>query len=180
MATAATSAHTEQPSGGHAPFPPFQKDTFASQILWLVITFVALYFLMAKIALPRVGAIIDMRKTTIDGNLADAEQLKAQSDAAIAAYEKSLADARARAQALAAETHQRQVAEAEVVRKALEATLNARIVEAERVIATTRTVAMANVQAIAIETAAAIVERLIGVTPSSADVSAAVADTLKS
>ena len=174
-------AHTEVPAGGHArPFPPFDKQTFPSQLLWLTLTFVALYLLMSRIALPRIGSILDRRRARISGDLAEALRLKGESDAAIAAYEKSLADARARAQALVNDSRQRQAAEAEAARKALDATLNARIAEAERGIAQTKSAAMVNVRGIATEAAAAIVERLIGIAPSSPDmVAAAVAEALK-
>src|SRR5438132_304775 len=84
-------------------FPPFQKETFASQLLWLALVFVALYLLMSRIALPRIGSILEQRRQRIDGDLADAAELKESSDAAIAAYEKALADARGRAQTLANE-----------------------------------------------------------------------------
>ena len=120
---------------------------------------------MARIALPRVGGILEDRQQHIDGDLAEAKRLKETSDAAIAAYEKALADARGRAQALANETREKYAAEAETARKALDNTLNERIAEAERTIAARRTAAMANVQDIAVTTAAAIVERLIGNAP---------------
>jgi F-type H+-transporting ATPase subunit b len=160
-------------------FPPFQKETFASQLLWLALVFVALYLLMSRIALPRVGAILEQRRQRIDGDLAQAQRLKDESDAASAAYEKSLADARGRAQAFANESREQQAARAEASRKELEGTLNARISEAEGVIAAKRSVAMANVADIAIEAAAAIVERLIGSAPTRQTVAEAVAQTLK-
>ena len=65
-----TNAHTELP-GGKETFPPFQKDTFASQLLWLALTFVALYLLMSRIALPRIGTILEARRQRIDGDLAE-------------------------------------------------------------------------------------------------------------
>jgi F-type H+-transporting ATPase subunit b len=174
-------AHTEVPAGEHArQFPPFDKHTFPSQLLWLTLTFVALYLLMARVALPRIDSILARRRARIDGDLAEALRLKGESDAAVAAYEKALADARGRAQALVNDARQRQAAEAEGARKALEATLNARIAEAESGIAHTKTAAMVNVRGIATEAAAAIVERLIGIAPASRDaVAAAVADALK-
>ena len=102
------------PSTEHGKgFPPFDSSTFASQLLWLVITFVALYLLMSRVALPRVGAIIENRQKRIAGDLAEAQGMKDQSDAAIAAYEKALAEARGRAQALANETREKQAAAAE-------------------------------------------------------------------
>ena len=140
----------------------------------------ALYLLMARIALPRIDSILERRRVRISGDLAEAQRLKGESDAAIAAYEKSLAEARGRAQAVANESRQRQAAEAEAARKALDATLNASIAEAESRIASTKSAAMTNVRGIATEAAAAIVERLIGIAPASRDmVAAAVADALK-
>lgn len=176
----ATTSHTEQPSGHKVPFPPFNPTTFASQLFWLVITFVILYVLMAKVALPRVGGIIENRQKRIANDLAGAAALKADSDAAIAAYEKALADARARAQAIANETRDKQAAEAEATRKRLEGELNLKLAEAEKTIAATKQAAMANVRGIAADATKAIVERLIGKRPSDGAVDAAVADALKS
>src|ERR1700736_6719385 len=123
--TAPTGTSVEVPAGGHArPFPPFDKQTFPSQLLWLTLTFVALYLLMARIALPRIDQILERRRERIAGDLAEALRLKGLSDAAIASYEKSLADARGRAQALVNDSRQQQAAEAEAARKALDASLN--------------------------------------------------------
>jgi len=175
----ATTAHTEQPAGHKEPFPPFNAQTFASQLFWLVITFVFLYVVMSRVALPRIGAIIDSRRQQIDRDLAEAQRLKAESDAAIASYEKALADARSRGQAIANEMREKQAAAAEARRKSLEAELNARLADAEKSIAATKAAAMANVSTIAKDTAAAIVERLIGSTPSPQAVETAVAEALR-
>jgi F-type H+-transporting ATPase subunit b len=170
-----------QATGGHGPppFPPFQKEHFASQLFWLALAFVLLYVLMAKVALPRVASILQARRDTIEANLAEAQEHRAQSELALAAYEKSLADARSRAQAIANETREKFVAEAEANRKALEAKLNEQLAGAERTIAATKAAAMANVQEIAVESASAIVERLIGVEPKPAAAAQAVDRALK-
>jgi F-type H+-transporting ATPase subunit b len=160
-------------------FPPFQKDTFGSQLLWLAIFFVALYLIAAKLALPRVGSIIADRRKRISGDLAEAARMKDAADAAIATYEKALADARARAQAMAAESRDKVNAEAEANRKAVEASLHGKLTAAEQTIAATRTAAMANVQSIAQELAIAIVERLTGKAPSKATAAAAVKAAIK-
>jgi len=175
----ATNTHTEQPGGGKPQFPPFNKETFASQLVWFVIFFIILYVLIGRFAIPRIGGIIEARRGRIDGDLAEANRLKEQSDAALKSYEKSLADARGRAQALANETRDKLSAEAEERRKALEGQLNLKLTEAEKTIATTKTAAMTNVRGIAVDTATAIVERLIGSAPSGPAVEAAVADALK-
>jgi F-type H+-transporting ATPase subunit b len=180
MAEPKHTASTEHPAeGGHGGFPPFQSQTFASQIIWLVIAFVLLYALIAKWALPRVGAIIENRQKRIAGDIAEAGKLKQQSDEAVAAYEKALADARARAQAIANETREREAAASEARRKTLEGELNAKLAEAEKTIAATKQAAMANVRGIAEDAARAIVERLIGSAPSEKAVAEAVANVLK-
>ena len=95
------------------------------------------------------------------------------------AYEKALADARSRAQAIANETRDKQAKEAEAARKVLEDQLNAKLADADKSIAATKTAAMANVRTIAADTAKTIVERLIGRAPDDKAVEAAVADALK-
>jgi F-type H+-transporting ATPase subunit b len=175
----ATDAHTEHPGGGKPQFPPFNKETFASQLVWFVIFFIALYVLIGRFAIPRLGGIIEARRGRVEGDLAEANKLRDQSDAALKAYEKSLADARNRAQTLANETRDKLNAEAEEARKKLESQLNSKLAEAEKTIAATKTAAMANVRGIAVDTASAIVQRLIGTAPSSSAVEAAVADALK-
>ena len=174
----ATEAHTEHP-GGKPQFPPFNKETFPSQLVWFVVFFVALYVIISKLAIPRIGGIVDARRGRIEGDLAEATALKGQSDAALSAYEKSLADARGRAQTLANETRDSLNAEAEVARKRLEGELNTKLAAAEQTIAATKTAAMANVHGIAVDTASAIVQRLIGTQPAGGAVEAAVADALK-
>ena len=174
----ATSAHTQANGREHA-FPPFQKDTFASQLVSLAIAFVALYLIVSKIALPRVGSVLDERQGKIDGDLAEAQKLKDASDAALKAYQNELAAARSRAQAIGAETREKLNAAAEAERKKLEDQLSAKLTEAEKTIAKTRESAMSNVRGIAADAASAIVQRLTGVLPDSKAVNSAVDASLK-
>ncbi len=132
---------------------------------------------MSKIALPRIGSILADRSRRIGDDLAAAERLKEQSDAAHAAYDKALADARARAQGIASSTREQQANAAEAAQKRLEAQLHEKLAAAEQSIAATRTAAMGNVRTIAADTAAAIVERLIGQAPAAHEVAAALGDT---
>ena len=173
-----TTAHTEANAEKHE-FPPFQKDTFASQLVSLLIAFVALYLIVSRIALPRVGSVIDARANTIEGDLADAQKLRDQSDAALKSYESELAAARSRAQAIGAETREKLNAASEAERKSLEEKLNVRLAEAEKTIASTREAAMSNVRGIAADAASAIVQRLTGVQPDGASVNSAVDASLK-
>jgi F-type H+-transporting ATPase subunit b len=172
-------AHTEAEGGHKAPFPPFQKDTFASQLVSLLIAFVALYLIVSRIALPRVGSVLDARQNTIEGDLAEAQKLKDASDAALKAYESELAAARSRAQAIGTETREKLNAASEAERKTLEDRLSLKLAEAEKTIASTREAAMSNVRGIAADAAAAIVQQLTGVLPDGKSVDSAVDASLK-
>src|SRR6201986_2671276 len=149
---AETTAHTEAHGESHA-FPPFESQHYPSQLFWLALTFILLYVLMSRVALPRIGSILADRSKRIADDLAAAQRFKEQSEAADAAYQKSLADARARAQAIANETREQQAAQANAVNKKLEAQLHEKLAAAEKSIAPTRTPAMGNVSSIAADTA---------------------------
>jgi F-type H+-transporting ATPase subunit b len=174
-----TTAHTEADGGHKAPFPPFQKDTFASQLVSLLIAFVALYLIVSRIALPRVGSLLDARQKAIEADLAKAQELKDASDDALKAYESELAAARSRAQAIGTETREKLNAASDAERKTLEGKLSLKLAEAEKTIASTRETAMRNVRGIAAEAAAAIVQRLTGLAPDGKSVDSAVDASLK-
>src|SRR6478672_9336571 len=174
-----TGAHTEADGGHGGTFPPFDSSTFASQLVSLVIAFVALYLIVSRIALPRVGSVIDARQNVIEGDLADAQKLKDQSDSALKAYENELAAARSRAQAIGAETREKLNAASEAERKTLEQQLSVKLADAEKTIASTREAAMGNVRGIAADAAAAIVQQLTGVLPDGKSVDSAVDASLK-
>ena len=168
------------PTRGHQSgvFPPFDAHNFLPQLIWLIIIFGALYWLMSKIALPRVEGILDARRTRIATDIDSARTMQDQAEAAGAAYEKTLADAKGRAQALAQQTHDQLHAASETRRHALEAELNAKLAAAETQIADTKTRAMGNVASIARDTAAAIVQHISGHAPSDGALAAA-ADATK-
>jgi F-type H+-transporting ATPase subunit b len=174
-----TGAHTEAEGGHGGGFPPFESNTFASQLVSLAIAFVALYLIVSRIALPRVGSVIDARQNAIEGDLAEAQKLKDASAAALKAYETELASARSRAQAIGNETREKLNAASETERKKLEDQLSVKLAQAEKTIAATRETAMSNVRGIAADAASAIVQRLTGVLPDGRAVKRAVDASLK-
>ena len=160
-------------------FPPFQKETFASQLVWLVLVFVALYLLMSRIALPRIGSILEQRRQHVEADLAEAERLKGDPTPPSPPTRRrwpTRADARRRSPTRRA---RRRCPRPTALRKDIDAKLAARIAEAEKIIAEAQATAMANVRGIATDAAGAIVERLIGTAPTTHDVAAAVGDVLK-
>ncbi len=160
--TAAT-AHTEAAGGEHGgAFPPLDAATFPSQLFWLVIFFAALYFLLARMVLPRFAAIMGNRKGQIDGDIARAQSLKDETQAALTAYEKRLTDARSNAGDIAKQTRDAAQAHAGAQQAKLDADLGTKIKTAEDKIAAAKAKAMASVHDIAADSAADIVAQLTG------------------
>jgi F-type H+-transporting ATPase subunit b len=176
MPTHTTSSTT---SPGKSNFPPFQTENFPSQLFWLVLTFVLLYALMARVALPRIGSILAQRSKRIGDDIAAAERFKQRSEGAQADYQKALADAHARGQLIGTAERKRQAAVAVEIQRQLESQLHGRLAAAEQSIASTRAAAIGNVGTIAMETASVIVERLVGTKPAAHEVAAAVGDVIK-
>jgi len=174
MASEQTTA-TQAPAPAEELFPPFDSANFASLLIWLALTFGLLYWLMSKLALPRVKGILDARAGKINGDLGVAGAKRKEADQAAADHQKTLADARTKAQALAQETYARLADEAEAKRHALEADLASKLSAAEAQIEATKAKAMGNVEQIAKETASAIVEHLTGKPADPESIAAAIA-----
>ncbi len=153
------SAYTEHED---SVFPPFDSSTFGPQLFWLALTFGVLYLLMSKIALPRIGEILEVRRDRIEGDLAEAERLRQKTDQAIEAFETELADARAKSHGIADETRNKIKSEMDAKRRDVEADLAKQVATAEARILKTKTDALANVDQIAAETAVAVVGKLSG------------------
>ena len=156
-------------------FPPLDPTTFVPQLIWLVLTFGALYMVLSRIALPRIGEVIDARADRIRGDLGEAERLKDETKSALSAYETALGEAKAKAGAIAKETRDRLTAETDKERAAADALTSKALVEAEKRITETKAKALAGVGAIAAESVTAIVAKLTGATASTDEVQRALA-----
>lgn len=161
--------------GASGVFPPFDQSTYASQVLWLAITFGLFYLLMQKVIVPRVGGILENRHGRIAQDLDEAARLKSEADAAVETYEKELAAARAKAGSIGAAARDAAKAKADTDRAAIEAGLAEKLAAAEKRIAGIKEQAFADVGAIAEETATAIVDQLVGAKVKDTDVKAAIA-----
>src|SRR5579871_1319433 len=175
----AAGAHTETEGSHKGGFPPFEVSTFPSQLVSFAVAFVLLYVIVSRVALPRMKGVLTARQGAIDSDLADAQKLRDQSDAALKAYEADLASARSKAQGIGSDIRDKVNAEAEANRKTLEGQLAAKLADAEKAIAQTRTAAMGNVRTIAADAAGAIVQRLTGATPDAGTINTAVDAALK-
>ena len=178
LASAATKAGThaadaaQHASGG---LPQLNNADFAPQLIWLAVIFCLLYLVMSKLVVPRVGSVLEERGDRIAKDLAAAQRLKAETETALASYEKAMSEAKARAQKIAQENRDTLTAEMSKERAAIEARINAQAVEAEKRIAAAKARAMGSVNEIAGETARAVVSQLIGQDVSAADAAQALA-----
>lgn len=162
-----------------AGLPQLNVTTFSSQIVWLVVTFVVLYALMSKIALPRIGEVLEERQNKIDDTLAKAEELRVQSEAACKAYETSLSDARSKAQAAIREVKDSAATEAALRQSALNEKLQAQISRSEKAIIKARDEALSGIKDVATDIATAVVEKLIGTSPAEKTLNKAITAALK-
>ncbi|GAB5469937.1 MAG: F0F1 ATP synthase subunit B' [Rhodospirillales bacterium] len=154
--------------------PQFDMSTAPSQIFWLIVVFGLLYLAFVKVVLPKMGGVIDARRSKIDGDLARAERLKAEAEEAVAGYEKALAKARAEASTVLHQAAEATRKEMEAQTAAFEGELNKKVEAAQGRIAEAEAEARSHLQEIAVAAAGQATEKLIGVKPSAADVKAAV------
>lgn len=160
--------------------PQLDFSTFSSQLIWLAITFTALYILIARVALPRIGGTIEQRSDKIASDLDRAQSMKDDVDKAIASYEAALADAKSKAHAIAQETREKLSAEIEAERARVDEEIAVKIADAEKTITAMKTKAMGEVGKIASDLAGEIVSDLTGTKATAAAASKAVAAAAKS
>jgi F-type H+-transporting ATPase subunit b len=158
--------------------PQFDPTWYPAQLFWLLVCFVALYLLLSRMAMPRLGEVLHERQRKIDDNLDKAAELKAEADAALAAYDKALADSRAKAHDILRANNEAIAAQAAQRQKELGERLTEQIKAGEANIAAAREQALGQVRELAIDVANAATTRLTGFALEEAAVSKAVASTL--
>jgi F-type H+-transporting ATPase subunit b len=165
--------------GAKPGLPQLDISTFASQLFWLLISFVILYTVISRVAAPKIGGVIQDRANRIRGDLETAAKAKRDSEAAMAGYEKALADARTRGLKMSDELRNTVQAEINAKNDAAAKELNAKTAAQEARIAEMRKSAMAKVGDVARETAADVVMKLTGEAANASDITTAVGNALK-
>ncbi len=155
-------AATHGASASGSGMPQLDFATYPHQIFWLIITLLAIYFVMSRFALPRISSVLSERAATVTNDIAAAEELKQMAEAAGAAYEKALVDARAEASRIVAEAKAEIQAELDVEMKKADAAISAKTAESEKAIARIREGAVKIVSEVAKDVAKEIVSALGG------------------
>lgn len=163
-----------------AGMPQLDFATFDNQVFWLVLTLLAIYFVLSKIALPRISSVIAERQGTLTNDLATAEDLKRQAADAEESYNTALANARSEAQRISQETRDEIQAQLQVEIDKADAEIAARAAEGEARISEIEAGAMATAEEVARDVAAEIVRAFApGQTIDKAAVAAAVSARVK-
>ncbi|MBV0913103.1 F0F1 ATP synthase subunit B' [Anianabacter salinae] len=149
-------------SGGAIGMPQLCFDWFPNQIFWLLVTLVVIYFVLTRVALPRIATVLAERQGTITNDIAAAEELKLKAEEAEKAYEKALADARSEAQKIIAEAKADMQGDLDAASAKADAEIAARVAESEKEIGKIRDSAMDSVQTVAKDIAGEIVEAMGG------------------
>lgn len=147
---------------GQAGLPQLNANDFAPQLIWLAISFVLLLLIMSRVALPRIGDVLEERRDRVKRDLDAAQRFKVETEKALATYEKSLADARANASGLARQARETLAQQIDAEKAAVDKTLSGKLAEAEASIAASKSKALASVGDIAADSVGAIVDKLIG------------------
>ena len=163
---ATTQAQTSQAHGGGAheggAFPPFEMQNFAPQLVWLALIFGVLYVLMSRVALPRVGRILSDRDARIAADLDASREMQTKAQAAALANDETLRMKREEARAIGRSAQESISTESAARRDQEEKKFKSRLDEADTRIAADKARALANVEQIATDAAAAIVRKLTG------------------
>ncbi|MFY0647774.1 F0F1 ATP synthase subunit B' [Sulfitobacter geojensis] len=158
MATETHSAEVASAPG----MPQLNPEHWSNQIFWLVLALIAIYLILSRVALPRIGAVLAERSGTITNDLAAAEDLKAKAVEAEAAYDKALIDARAEAHNIVESAKAEIKADLDVAIAKADAEIAAKAAESEKAISEIRASALENVKVVAKDTAKEIVTALGG------------------
>lgn len=172
--TTATHAADEATGG----MPQLNADYFDNLIFWLVVALAAIFFMLSRVALPRIGATLAMRQGTVSSDLAAAESLRAQARDAQAAYDKALAEARSEASRIGAETRAGIQAQLDAELAQADARIEAKAAQSAQALRQIEAEAAGSVEAVARDAARAIVE-VLGGQPDGATVDSAVARTMR-
>ena len=171
----ATGELAHEDSGG---MPQLDPSTFDNQIFWLLVSLVAIFLILTRVALPRISATLAMRQGTISSDLAAAENVRAQAKEAQATYDRALAEARAEANRIGAETRAQIQAELDEELARADARIEAKSAESMQALRQIEAEAGQSVGAVARDAARVILETLGG-RPDDASVDAAVARAMR-
>jgi F-type H+-transporting ATPase subunit b len=159
--------------------PQLDPASFSSQLFWMTMSFVVLYVLLARFLLPRIQSVIALRSHTIEGDIEQAKRMKSDAERARHHYEKALADARAKSQAMLAESTATIAGRAAKQQAELDKTIEKKLHESDAAIRSSKQEVMDKLSPISAELASLIVEVLVHHKPNAKDIGAVIHELSK-
>jgi len=159
--------------------PQLDATSFPSQLFWLTVSFVVLYILLARFLLPRVHSVLAFRTHTIESDIKQAERMKIEAEQVCAHYEKVLAEARQKSQAMLVSAQAELAAQAAKGQAELDKTIEKKLAEADIAIRAAKQNVTDKLSPVAVELASLIVEVLVHHKPSAKDIGAVISELAK-
>jgi F-type H+-transporting ATPase subunit b len=169
----------EKAGAAKGGMPQLDPSSFASQIFWLAVTFIAFFLIVWRVAIPKIGRVIEERHDRIEGSLEKARELREEAEAVLAEYEAAAAEGRAKAQQVVREAAADATAKAAAEHETLGKALAKQVGEAEGRISAAKDDALTHIQEVAAELAQTVSEKLLDGKVAAKDATAAVAAALK-
>lgn len=150
--------------------PQLDISTYASQLFWLLLTFVPLYFVIARRAIPRISEVLEARQNKISDDLKKAAARKEEAESVRAEYEQLKAESHAKAQGMLKAAQEEMSTEAARRNDALSATLASQNRDAEQRIQSAKDEALSNLDSVVAEVISSATTKLIGEAPAGDEV----------
>ncbi len=143
--------------------PQFDISTASEQIFWLIILFTVFYFLMSRLALPRLLITLEARSHRISTDLNKSQLLKDEAEKAFQEFQSIINQAQEKALAFDLEARQKIAHNSAEKQAQVDVQINLMIKSAEERIKQESLTAIDDVKKIAAETVILIVQKLSSV-----------------
>ena len=153
---------TQAQSAESGGMPQLNPEFWISQIVWLILTFGALYIVLSKVILPKISDNLESRRSQILENIEIAEKQREESEEKVKEFEKIILNSKLEAKNLFNEARQKVLEDVDKKRSELEKSIEAEIVSAEREIQSLNSNSLENIKKIATDTSADLISQLIG------------------
>ena len=144
--------------------PQLDTTTFPSQLFWLGVCFVALYFIVSYFLIPKMAGILENRETIREEKINMASTYREQAEGLLTAYEEALAQARKNAHENYQSCANRTILELTEKKKEMLQKLQKRLHLAEQELYRARIEASAEMQSVAHDIAGDVLKKLTGQT----------------
>ncbi len=142
--------------------PQLDISSYPSQLFWLAVTFAVLFYILLRVALPKISGVLQDRQQTISNNLDNAATYKEEAENLEAEYMASLKEVREQAREKIAKAHAEIQQLTENEHKKLDEFLAKQAVEASSNIEKSSKDALESISEVSAELSQLVVEKLSG------------------